>query len=50
MLSVFITPWTKPTRIHPATIQAVRSHTWANHSASPAAPCPASSGKWWRRV
>ncbi len=45
MLSVFITPWTKPTRIQPATIQAVRSQTWANHSASPSPPRPASSGK-----
>ena len=33
MLSVFITPWTKPTRIQCATMRAVRSQTCANHSA-----------------
>ena len=32
MLSVFITPCTKPTRIQCAIIRAVRSHTCANQS------------------
>jgi hypothetical protein len=33
MLSVFITPCTKPTRIHPTTMRAVRSHTSASQRA-----------------
>ncbi len=37
MLSVFITPWTKPTRIHSATMNAVRCMTsWKNAGTSPA--------------
>ena len=33
MLSVFITPWTKPTRIQCATIRALRSQTSRNQRA-----------------
>ena len=54
MLSVFITPWTKPTRIQSATMRAVRSATCANHSArtagSAGSPPISSSGKSRRIV
>ena len=50
MLSVFITPWTKPTRIQCATITAVRSQTSANHAAYSASPSPDRCGKSRRIV
>ncbi len=45
MLSVFITPCTKPTRIQCAIITAVRTHTSPNHVAYSCSPSPSSSGK-----
>ena len=50
MLSVFITPCTKPTRIQCATNSADRSHTCPNHSSRSAGPEPPISGKSRRMV
>ena len=45
MLSVFITPWTNPTRIHSAIITAVRRQISSNQRAYTAGDGAPSSGK-----